>query len=219
MGETVARPRAGCAIDHLVAAARSLEEGADWLARRIGVAPQSGGRHALMGTHNLVLRLGKEVYLEIIAVDPAAEAPARPRWFELDRPAMRERIAAGPRLVAWVARCGDIDAAPAGCPAIRMQRGDLTWRITVPEDGGLPGGGLLPMLIQWETPFHPASRMEERGCRLERLVGFHPRPDALRPALDALVPQAGFELRACAPGEDPHLVAHLRTPAGAVVLR
>ncbi len=68
-----------CAIDHLVAAAGTLEQGREWLAGRLGVAPQPGGRHVLMGTHNLVLRLGADVYLEIIAIDSAAEAPARPR--------------------------------------------------------------------------------------------------------------------------------------------
>lgn len=38
-----------------------------------------------MGTHNLMLRLGDSSYLEIIAINPAAPAPGRPRWFALDR--------------------------------------------------------------------------------------------------------------------------------------
>jgi hypothetical protein len=31
-------------------------------------------------------------YLEIIATDPEAPAPGRPRWFGLDQPALREAV-------------------------------------------------------------------------------------------------------------------------------
>ena len=38
--------------DHVVVAARSLDEGADWCERILGVRPVEGGKHATMGTHN-----------------------------------------------------------------------------------------------------------------------------------------------------------------------
>ena len=43
------------ALDHLVVACRSLDAGRAWCEATFGVAPQPGGRHALMGTHNLLL--------------------------------------------------------------------------------------------------------------------------------------------------------------------
>ena len=45
-------------LDHLVIVADSLEQGAAWCASTLGVEPGPGGRHALMGTHNRLLRLG-----------------------------------------------------------------------------------------------------------------------------------------------------------------
>ncbi|WP_393939598.1 VOC family protein [Piscinibacter sakaiensis] len=50
-----------------------------------GCAPEGGGAHPHMGTHNRLLRLGDHCYLEVIAIDPAAPPPARARWFGLDR--------------------------------------------------------------------------------------------------------------------------------------
>jgi Glyoxalase-like domain len=49
-----------------------------------------------MGTHNHLLQLGDTVYLEIVALDPEAEAPDRrctARWLWIARP-NRERLQA-----------------------------------------------------------------------------------------------------------------------------
>jgi len=172
------------ALDHLVVAARTLEEGAAWLEARMGVPTVPGGRHALMGTHNRLLGLGAGAYLEVIAIDPEAPAPARPRWFALDSPAMRRRLASGPALVHWVARTQDIDAARAAHPdlvgeVLALSRGDYRWRIGVPPDGSLPGGGAFPTLIQWEGDRHPASAQPSSGsgspCARPAATGSSPR--------------------------------------------
>ena len=97
-------------LDHLVIAARDLAEGAAWLESRLGVPMSGGGKHAAMGTHNRLLSLGPRCYIEVIAIDPEAPAPGRARWFDLDSPAMRERLAAGPALVTWAVRSDDIEA-------------------------------------------------------------------------------------------------------------
>ena len=109
-------PAPDLAIDHLVVAARTLEEGARWLEERTGVPAVPGGRHALMGTHNRLVALQGGMYLEIIAIDPQAPTPGRPRWFALDTPAMRARLEQGPALVHWVVRTPDIEVARAAAP-------------------------------------------------------------------------------------------------------
>lgn len=161
-------------LDHLVVAARTLDEGAAWVEARLGVAPLAGGQHALMGTHNRVLSLGPEAYLEVIAIDPAAPPPARPRWFSLDTPEMARRLAAGPALIHWVARTDDIerDLAGAAVEILDMQRGDFRWRIGVPADGLLRAGGARPTLIQWLGK-RPSDVLPDSGVRLER---FEPGP-------------------------------------------
>jgi hypothetical protein len=172
------------ALDHIVIAAASLEEGAAWVAKTFGVRTQPGGKHARMGTHNRLLNLGGGTYLEIIAIDPEGEQPAQPRWFGLDSSELQSQLAQGPALIHWVARSDDIerDAAQSPVPLGTihpMERGDLRWRITIPADGHLPGDGLVPTLIQWDVDDHPAKRLPDSECRLISLHGWHPRYDSL----------------------------------------
>jgi hypothetical protein len=180
-------------LDHLVVAARTLEEGVAWCEATLGVAPASGGKHALMGTHNRVMSIASprwpRAYLEVIAVDPQAPDPGRVRWFDLDAPAMHERLAHGPRLIHWVANCDDIEsrrerwrdagANPGDVLAAERQtdRGRLRWRITVRPDGARLFGGAWPTLIQWDGP-HPTDAMPPSGVVLER-VDLHGVPAAM----------------------------------------
>ena len=209
------------AIDHLVVAAADLDSGATWLEDKLGVALAQGGKHAAMGTHNRLLRLGSALYLELIAIDPAAPAPHRPRWFGLDDAATRARLAERPRLLHWVARVPDLDAALAGCPealgdAIELARDSLRWRITVPSAGLPPLDGLLPALIEWKTDMHPATGLAETGCELMKLEGFHPDAAAVRRALAALGLEHALAVFPCERDEPVGLAAYLRTPVGLV---
>jgi hypothetical protein len=203
--------------DHLVVAARTLDEGIAWCEATLGVRPEPGGRHAAMGTHNVVLALGARRYLEIIAIDPEAEA-LRPRWFDLDLPAVRRAIAASPRLVHWVARTPDIAAGIAVLraaghdvgAAFAAERpwpgGVLRWQISLTSDGHRPALGALPLLIEWGAA-HPCDVLPGSGVTLERIaiggVGA-----ALAEALG--VSDAGPDA--------PPLSAWLETPRGRVAL-
>lgn len=184
-------PSARATLDHLVVAADTLGNGEDYLESALGVRPQRGGKHAAMGTHNSLLKLGERCYLELIAIDPEAAAPLRPRWFDLDRPAIRALLAQQPRLIHWVARTDDIEAARRASPIdpgpVRaMSRGDFRWRITIPDDGSRPGAGVLPTLIQWEGARHPADDMSDAGLRVAALAAAHPEPGSMRAVLAAL---------------------------------
>lgn len=210
------------ALDHLVVAARTLEEGAAWLEARLGVAPVAGGRHASMGTHNRILSLGPESYLEILAIDPEAPAPARPRWFGLDTPALRARIERAPGLAHWVVRTDDIDRDREAFPGrvgeiLLLERGDYRWRIGVPADGSLPGGGAFPTLIQWLGGRHPAAALPDAGCRLDWLAVRSPDAEAIEGDLDALGLRKGPGLR-FARDAGTGLSAVLRGPLGMVIL-
>ena len=207
-------------LDHLVVAATTLADGIDYIASITGVAPQPGGKHATMGTHNALLRLGERVYLEIIAIDPQAAKPRHPRWFELDRIALQSELTERPRLIHWVARTTDIERARAQCPVPLgtvhpMARGDFRWRITIPADGSLPAGGLVPTLIQWDVPAHPADKLPASNVGLRSLAATHPEPATIRAALKAL----GLgDTRAVTYDRETRLAAMLRTPRGPVTL-
>jgi Glyoxalase-like domain len=166
-------------LDHIVIAASNLEAGVSFAERALGVSMPAGGAHALMGTHNHLLRLSDSLFLEVIAPDPAAEVPRRPRWFALDDPRVRTELAASPRLVTWVVATHGIAAAlrvlPLDVgPAVKVTRGDLEWRISIPADGSMPFNGAFPALIQWQAGRHPASRMPDLGCSLVQLEIAHP---------------------------------------------
>lgn len=167
-------------LDHLVIAARTLEEGRAWLEGRLGVTMQAGGEHAAFGTHNLLLSLGPSAYLEVIAVNPAAPAPSRPRWFGLDTPDLTRKLDAGPALIHWVAR-----TAQPPADALELSRGENRWALTVPPDGSLPLGGVAPSLIYWHTP-PPPTRLPDAGVRLATLRLGTPEPQPLRQLLDQL---------------------------------
>ena len=212
----------GIHFDHLVIATRDLAEGVAWMEARLGVPMSGGGRHETMGTHNRLLSLGPGRYIEVIAIDPDAPQPGRPRWFDLDAPAMRQRLAQGPALVTWVVRSDDIDAAvgalAGGKPEIlAMSRGAYRWRIGVPPSGALAQAGTSPTAIEWLTD-HPTVAMPDPGCRLEKLLLTHPDATATLGALRASGLDREEPIEAGREGPEG-LAARIRTPRGIVEIR
>jgi hypothetical protein len=212
---------AGTAVDHLVVAAATLAQGCDWVESGLGARPQPGGRHDTMGTHNALLRIGPRRYLEVMAIDPQAPAPSRPRWFDLDEPRMRAALTDGPRLVHLVARTDDIESQRARSPidlgdVTPMSRGDMRWRMTIPADGHLPGRGLVPTLIEWPRGArHPAESLPDHGLAIVALAGEHPEPAPIRAALARLGLDEDVKVTF---GVSPRLAAMIRTPRGIVAL-
>jgi catechol 2,3-dioxygenase-like lactoylglutathione lyase family enzyme len=207
-------------LDHITIVAPSLAEGVEYVRQTLGVTPQPGGEHPRMATHNALLRLGDQVFLEVIAINPDAPAPDHPRWFDLDQ----LNPDAAPRLATWVARTNDIQATVAAAPVALgsiepMSRGSLHWLITIPQDGSLPLHGIAPTLIQWHNGPHPADKLPDQGCTLVKLEGFHPQADQISSMLQAAGLQGGFSVYPLAAGERPYLVAHIRTPDGLRLVR
>ncbi|MFD0934083.1 VOC family protein, partial [Methylobacterium trifolii] len=92
-------------LDHLAVVAPTLAEGIAHVRDSLNLDIPEGGRHREMGTRNHLLRLGDALFLEVIAVDPDATPPGRPRWFGLDDAAgVRADWDSGRRLRAFVAR-------------------------------------------------------------------------------------------------------------------
>jgi hypothetical protein len=216
-------------IDHLVVAADTLEQGVQWCEATLGVTPGPGGQHPLMGTHNRLLRIATgsypRAYLEIIAIDPAAAALRRTRWFDLDDKVLKQKLRQQPRLVHFIASTADAPTALKALRAIGIDRGALLkaqrpsasgllhWRISVRPDGQRLFYGGLPTLIEWGG-VHPADAMPDAGLALQSLHVSHPRPAALNDAYAAI----GMEGVAVKQGT-PNLVATLLTPRGVVALQ
>lgn len=213
-------------VDHVVVAAATLAEGAAWCEATLGVAPGPGGAHPLFGTHNRLLKIATaahpQAYLEIIAIDPAAPAPARPRWFGLDDAALRSALRSGPRLLHVVVATSDLDADRSALAALGWDAGEplrasrdtaagrLEWELLVRADGRLLAGGALPTLIQWRGP-HPTAAMPASGIALRSLT-----LRALPAPVRDLLALDGVQM---VDGPGPAVEACFDTPLGAVTLR
>ncbi len=200
-------------LDHLAVSAMSLAQGSAGVEALLGVQLAPGGVHPQMGTHNRLLSLGPGLYLEVIAIDPAAAKPEHPRWFDLDR------FTGPPRLTNWICRSDDLDAALAAAPpgigpAVALSRGDYRWRFAIPPTGILPFDDAHPALIAWQGALHPAQALPDSGCRLRRLVVAHPEAPALRQALAALT-----DPRVEIVAGDKAMMAEIDTPSGPRVLQ
>lgn len=202
------------AIDHLIYAVPDLDAGIGEIEARLGVRPVVGGRHPDYGTHNALLSLGPQTYLEIMAPDPELPRPERGRLFGLDD---LER----PRLATWVLREEKIDAAAQRARAAGVDLGPVTpgsrqnpdgtvlsWKLSDPWAERL--GWTVPFLIAWGDTPHPAASAPRAGTLAGLRIG-HPRPEKVRKALDAL--GVGVEVERA---PSARVVAMIRTEAGEV---
>ncbi|MDU8913238.1 VOC family protein [Aestuariicoccus sp. MJ-SS9] len=200
-------------LDHIAVLGETLEEAVAHAEAALGVPLQPGGKHQRFGTHNRVIGLGGGIYLEAIAIDPAAPPPDRPRWFGMDD-------FRGPaRLDKWICAVPDMAAAlavfpEAGSP-IELQRGDLRWTMAVPEDGRLAFDGLFPALIQWHGSVPPGKALPSQGCRLQTLEVLHPAADQLAARLAPHFSDARVRFTVA---DSPDLRATLNTARGPRVL-
>jgi hypothetical protein len=203
-------------VDHLVYGVFDLDAGVADLEHRLGVRAAAGGKHVGRGTHNALLGLGGQAYLEISAPDPE-QKPVGALPFSLE-------TLTRPRLVAWAIRVSGIDAFierarrggydPGEAREMDRVQPDgvrLAWRLAQEAPGGR--SFLVPFLIDWLDTPHPAASAPA-GVTLAELSGVHPEPESVRPALEAL--GAGLTV---VEGPDPALVAALDTPRGRVELR
>jgi hypothetical protein len=209
-------------IDHIAIVAPDLGRGVAWVREALGMdMPAAGGKHPEMGTHNRLVGLGPDVYLEVIAIDPEAPRPPHRRWFGLDdRDVVERHWREGRRLRGYAARCADITATIGGGGGtfgvpMRISRGDREWLFAVRPDGEMPLGGALPCLIDWGERGTPAPSMPNLGLRLHSLRVETPQPDAVLAALDAIGMLRKPEINR---GPEVRLTAAIATAGGVRVL-
>ena len=202
-------------LDHLLIGVSDLAAGIRDIAARTGIEPQSGGRHPRHGTHNALLSLGEQRYLEIIAPDPG-NTPLADEFRLL-------AAMTAPRLFTWAAhtdhlRSLDAELRAAGyatsgpLPGSR-QRVDgtlLSWEtLWIRHAVGLAA----PFFIQWADMGQHPGQTTPGGCRLEAFTITHPQAADLNRLLEI----AGMPRWAIS-GATPALRAELATPNGSVII-
>lgn len=208
-------------LDHLTVIAPTLAEGVAHVRNCLDLDVPFGTRHVYMGTHNHRLQLGHNVYLEIVAFDPAGTDPGRARWFGLDN---HQQVRAdwndGRRLRGWVANTASIDAVLAAHPALFGDKVPLptdapSFAFSIPADGSLPLDGAAPSLIDHQGDPTAMAEIPDLGARLISLTLEHPDPAAIESLYRALaIDRPPGIIR----GPKLRYRAEIATPAGLKVL-
>ena len=94
-------------LDHIVFGARSLEEGTNFIEKKLDIKLSEVGYHDFMGTHNRVVKVDKDIYLEVIATDPSSKSPNENRWFNLDNPILQKKLKYSPQMIGYVIETKD----------------------------------------------------------------------------------------------------------------
>ena len=199
-------------LDHFIYAGRDLDSMSAQFEHLTGVAPGRGGRHPGLGTHNALASLGRDVYFELLAVDPEQK--------ENLQGTMGGRIDAlpFPRLFAYMLKGRDLERqkkvlAQNGIGADLFDASRTTpdgrtleWRLLVPHDNAF--GDLVPKFIDWLDTPHPATTSVP-GCTFASFEIGH--PDAAR--LKALLTELGASL-SIERADRPYLRLRVETPNG-----
>lgn len=179
-------------LDHLTVIAPTLSEGVAHVQACLDLDVPFGTRHLYMGTHNHRLQLGRNVYLEIVALDPEGAAPPRARWFGLDdQKKVREDWDNGRRLRGWVASSKSFDLVASGDRQIFGDEVALPFdapefAFTIPADGSLPLNGAAPSLIDHRDDPTSMAHIPDLGAELVSFTLEHSEPEMVNALYERL---------------------------------
>lgn len=200
-------------IDHLVLAGPDLLALQHWFAATSGAPAAPGGQHPAWGTHNALVGLGEQQYLELIAPNPGKTGP----W------ARQFAAFTEPTLAGWCVRSSDLPGVAAQAEALgvetRLMNGSrttptgetLSWQLLFLSHSEL--NPVLPFFIHWGATTHPARELRAAGALCEFSVG-HSNVQLARQLFTALN-VGNIAVHSTA---EPTLRAIVRTPTSEVAL-
>ena len=161
-------------LDHIVFGATSLEEGTNFIEKKLGIKLSEVGYHHFMGTHNRVVKVDKDVYLEVIAIDPSSKSPNQNRWFNLDNPILQKKLEYSPQMIGYVIETKDKEILKHFCTPIEASRGNYKWNFAMPNlesnffNKELIENGIIPSLINWKSN-KPVYEMKNNQLSLKKI--------------------------------------------------
>ena len=161
-------------LDHIVFGATSLEEGTNFIEKKLGIKLSEVGYHHFMGTHNRVVKVDKDVYLEVIAIDPSSKSPNENRWFNLDNPILQKKLEYSPQMIGYVIETKDKEILKHFCTPIEASRGNYKWNFAMPNlesnffNKELIENGIIPSLINWKSN-KPVYEMKNNQLSLKKI--------------------------------------------------
>ena len=120
-------------IDHIVFGALSLEEGTKFIEKKLNTKLSDIGYHDFMGTHNRVLKIGKDIYFEVIAINPPSKTLNHDRWFNLDNKELQKKLKKKPQMIGYVIDKFDPTILKYYSPFFKAVRGNYKWSFAMPS--------------------------------------------------------------------------------------
>lgn len=169
------------------------------------------------GTHNALLSLGEDTYLEIISPDPSQTNITSTRVFHLDEVDTHKQI------IAYAVRSTKgngitelqeiLGAGPVGDKSRKKPDGTLLeWRMTPATEAR----GARPWIIDWGDNIRPAESAP-KGCELVSLAHTGPSVEQMG---DILTGKMGLLTASTFVNDEsmkqPKIIATIRTPKGIV---
>jgi len=161
-------------LDHIVFGARSLEEGTNFIEKKLDIKLSEVGYHDFMGTHNRVVKVDKDIYLEVIAIDSSSKSPNENRWFNLDNPILQKKLEYSPQMIGYVIETKDKEILKHFCAPIKASRGNYKWNFAMPNlesnffNKELIENGIIPSLINWKSN-KPVHEMKNNQLSLNKI--------------------------------------------------
>ena len=161
-------------LDHIVLGCNTLQEGTDYVEKKLGLTLSEIGYHLHMGTHNRVIKISENIYLEVIAIDPKANKPQHFRWFNLDNEKQQARLKKSPQIIGYVIENQNPDMLKFYNPFFEASRGNYCWEFAMPKSDDtlindeLIESGLVPSLIKWKSK-KPVYKMLNNHFELEKI--------------------------------------------------
>jgi hypothetical protein len=161
-------------LDHIVLGASSLEKGTNFVENKLNTKLSDVGYHDFMGTHNRVIKVDKDIYLEVIAINPSSKAPKEDRWFNLDSPKLQQKLANSPQIIGYVVETGDKEILKYFNTPIKASRGIFKWTFAMPNlesdflNNEFIQKGIIPSLISWKSN-RPVIQMKDNQFTLNKI--------------------------------------------------
>ena len=144
-------------LDHIVFGSLTLEEGTEFVENILQAKLSDIGYHKDMGTHNRVIRIGKKVYLEVIAIDPKTSNLNNRKWFNLDNSKLQSKLKKSPQIIGYVIENDDINITKYYDTFFESSRDSYKWQFAMPTlknnilHNEIIEAGLMPSLISWKS--------------------------------------------------------------------
>ena len=204
-------------IDHLVFAVPELKSGIEYIQDLLQVSVYPGGRHLTFGTHNALIRIESNTYLEIIAPDPD-----NPRvddlWMGLSL------VESPGKLTRWAISSPIGNAILTELNKYNPELSKISEGLRKKEDGSIlkwmltppaphPLIEICPFFIDWGNSIHPTSILPLE-CELQSLQLYSDNAiqvNRLNNALD-------IEIEVLQSSQS-RIEAHLHSPKGEIILK